>query len=803
MSGILSSIDSSFDNNTFKLTLTPKSGLFSIVTSLLAGDFQAALEAVKFDTTSTDTTEREILITATDTGGDTSTAVQANIAVSSTANIAPVAEADFDTSDNIISSNPTTGNITLNTTTGNVLSNDNPGNTPTLITSASVEGESGSLVNLDTTLTQTTLVTSQGGSLLLAANGSYVYTPPTFGLFDPGITEVFNYTITDDDGETSTNTLTINANGGAPVINDSLTVDLDSDDDNTVDGAFSSKFALGGSGVAISDTDLVISDSEDPNLELTSIEVLLTNAQVGDLLAFDSLPATVTASVNDSIDGKVQLTLSATAISAPLADFQTALSEVTFDTTSTNTTEREISVTAIDVNGEQSVAAEANITIAQMVELSVDPVSLSGTEADATEFTITATAFGAVSGDQTIDLDLTGLDANDYTLSAPQITIADGETTGSVTLTIVDDNVAEGEEIGILSLINPSGGLSLGTTTTSNITITDDDSSPSLDLDANDDNTVDGKFQIQYTPGGIFGGFPVAVVDTDLAISDADNANLASIEVTLTNAQQGDELLVNSFLGSLPAGVTTNLDTSVAGEVKLTLAPETLDSLPIATFQTALSLVGFSTNSSNTSDRNIAITATDADGNTSTAETNVGITPTVELTVDPISLIGTEADATEFTITATASGAVSGAQTIGLDLTGLDPSDYTLSAPQITIADGETTDSVTLTIVDDDVAEGAEIGTLRLINPSGGISLGTTTTSNITITDDDSFPSLDLDADDDKTVNGKFQTQFTLGGVAAPIVDTDLAISDADNANLASIEVTLTNAQAGDVLRDR
>ena len=76
-----------------------------------------------------------------------------------------------------------------------------------------------------------------------------------------------------------------------------------------------------------------------------------------------------------------------------------------------------------------------------------------------------------------------------------EITIADGETTGSVTLTIVDDNVAGGEEIGILSLINPSGGLSLGTTTTSNITITDDDSSPSLDLDANDDNTVDGKFQ--------------------------------------------------------------------------------------------------------------------------------------------------------------------------------------------------------------------------------------------------------------------------------------------------------------------
>ena len=93
---------------------------------------------------------------------------------------------------------------------GNILNNDNPGDTPTLVTSASVQG--GNAIALGTAS-----LTPNGGILLLAVDGSYVYTPPNL-LNDAGIVEVFDYTITDINGDSSSSTLTINVRG-----NDNLT----------------------------------------------------------------------------------------------------------------------------------------------------------------------------------------------------------------------------------------------------------------------------------------------------------------------------------------------------------------------------------------------------------------------------------------------------------------------------------------------------------------------------------------------------------------------------------------------------
>jgi VCBS repeat-containing protein len=52
--------------------------------------------------------------------------------------------------------------------------------------------------------------TDAGGELTIVSDGSYTYTPPTFNDVPPaGLTEVFTYTITDDDGDTDQATLTI------------------------------------------------------------------------------------------------------------------------------------------------------------------------------------------------------------------------------------------------------------------------------------------------------------------------------------------------------------------------------------------------------------------------------------------------------------------------------------------------------------------------------------------------------------------------------------------------------------------
>ncbi len=99
-----------------------------------------------------------------------------------------------------------------------------------------------------------------------------------------------------------------------------------------------------------------------------------------------------------------------------------------------------------------------------------------GSETNQTVITVTATASTPVSGNQQLNLTVTGpnVTAGDYNLSSQTISILNGQTTGTVTLTIVDDALAEGTETAVLTLSNPPAGYTLGTAT-QNITITDND----------------------------------------------------------------------------------------------------------------------------------------------------------------------------------------------------------------------------------------------------------------------------------------------------------------------------------------
>jgi hypothetical protein len=116
------------------------------------------------------------------------------------------------------------------------------------------------------------------------------------------------------------------------------------------------------------------------------------------------------------------------------------------------------------------------------VNLSVS--SNTGSEAEQTVITVTATASSAVTGGQTVSLAVagTGITSEDYSLSNTKITIPDGQTTGTVTLTIQDDSLLEGTETAILTLSNPSAGISLGSTISQDITILDNESGSIVNL---------------------------------------------------------------------------------------------------------------------------------------------------------------------------------------------------------------------------------------------------------------------------------------------------------------------------------
>ena len=117
---------------------------------------------------------------------------------------------------------------------------------------------------------------------------------------------------------------------------------------------------------------------------------------------------------------------------------------------------------------------------------------------------------------------------------------------------------------------------------------------------------------------------------------------------------------------------------------------------------------------------------------------------TISLSVSANS--GTEVGTTLITVTATADVAVNGDQTLNLAVTGanITAGDYTLSNAIITIVSGQTSGSVTFTVVNDLLVEGSEIATLTISNPSSGILIGTTNSQTVTITDNDAALNIDL-----------------------------------------------------------
>jgi CshA-type fibril repeat protein len=84
--------------------------------------------------------------------------------------------------------------------TGDLINNDQPGTIPTSVTSAS-QGTNPIIIG-------SAFTTVAGGVLLLKADGSYSYIPPS-NVTSSSLTEIFNYTITDSKGNTSSSILTI------------------------------------------------------------------------------------------------------------------------------------------------------------------------------------------------------------------------------------------------------------------------------------------------------------------------------------------------------------------------------------------------------------------------------------------------------------------------------------------------------------------------------------------------------------------------------------------------------------------
>ncbi|MFD0462581.1 Ig-like domain-containing protein [Microvirga aerilata] len=112
-------------------------------------------------------------------------------------------------------------------------------------------------------------------------------------------------------------------------------------------------------------------------------------------------------------------------------------------------------------------------------------------------------------------------------------------------------------------------------------------------------------------------GAAVAIAANPGIMDDA--TQMASARIVLTNAQAGDQLLV----GNLPAGITRVIDTSVAGQITVTLT----GAASLAAYQAAIQAVTFRNTSQqpDPQDRTVQVTVNDGFLNSNVATTTINV----------------------------------------------------------------------------------------------------------------------------------------------------------------------------------
>ena len=257
--------------------------------------------------------------------------------------------------------------------------------TVTLNTASSVDtsfaltltGDTASAADFGTATFSNGVTLSNGNLIVPAGVTSFTITIPTV---DDNVTEV-------------SETLNLSVGGvnavGTILDNDTPPVlDLDANNSSGAGASdYVTTFTENGAARSIGDVDVSITDVD--STALTGATIILTNAQLGDVLAVGALPGGITASVNGN-----QVSLSGT---ASLAAYQTAIAAVTLANTSDapDVTARQITVTVTDGNN-QSNTAITTVNVVAVNDIPVARDDSNGVTEDATVTTLTVSAADGV-----------------------------------------------------------------------------------------------------------------------------------------------------------------------------------------------------------------------------------------------------------------------------------------------------------------------------------------------------------------------------------------------------------------------
>jgi hypothetical protein len=353
--------------------------------------------------------------------------------------------------------------------------------------------------------------------------------------------------------------------------------------------------------------------------------------------------------------------------------------------------------------------------------------------------TVTATLSAVYLAPVTVTLSTSGTatSGTDYSLSATTITVPAGSLSASVTLTGTDDAVYEGSETVILDISGVTNGTESGTQQRT-VTLTDNESAPTV--------SISSSFSVS-TEGG-----------TGLTIT-ATQSGTSSLTTTVNfsfsgTAIYGTDYTMNGSI-TIPAGSTSATTSLVPTDDALDEATETI-TIDVSSV----------TNGTENGTQQLNISLNDNDN-----------APSVTMTANTTTIAEAAGSST---ITATLS-AVSGQNvTVTLTATGTATSgtDYTIGTTSIVIPAGSTSATTTVTAVQDVLDEANETAILNITAVTNGSEFGTQV-QTITITDDDTAPTVTLSASPTTLLelNGSATVTVTLSAVSGQNVTVNLSFT--------------------------
>lgn len=355
-------------------------------------------------------------------------------------------------------------------------------------------------------------------------------------------------------------------------------------------------------------------------------------------------------------------------------------------------------------------------------------------------YTVSGTALGA---------------GKDYTLANGDMVIAAGQTTGIIPLTIANDAVQESDKTVIVTLTAATSA-TLGAQKIHTYTIKDDD-------------------QVQV---GV--GFAAA------ASTGAESATSVNFQVTLSAAATQEVKVDYAVTGTATSGTDFTLVNGTAtiavGQTSTNITATVTDDTAVESAETIIVTLSNPRSATFTANTVTTYTITDNDNPTIgfSAASSAGAESVTPFNVPVVlSTVSTKETRVNYAVTGTATGS---------------GTDYTLANGTVTIAAGQTTANIALTVVNDTLDEIDETVIVTLSSPVDA-TLGTTTVYTYTIQDNDN-PTVQFSSASGNGAESVTPVSIAVAVSAAPAEQVQVTYTVTGTATGSGTDYTLANGTA-------